>query len=62
MVKNILITGGAGYIGSHVTEILLKRYKKIFLIDNLSTGHRQLINKMRNFLNWISITKIKLKK
>ena len=30
MVKNILITGGAGYIGSHVTEILLKKRKKVF--------------------------------
>jgi UDP-glucose 4-epimerase len=49
MVKNILITGGAGYIGSHVTEILLKRYSKVFLIDNLSTGHRKLINKKAKF-------------
>ena len=49
MVKNILITGGAGYIGSHVTEILLKRYKKVFLLDNLSTGHRKLINKKAKF-------------
>ena len=49
MVKNILITGGAGYIGSHITEILLKKYKKVFLIDNLSTGHRRLINKKAKF-------------
>jgi len=49
MVKNILITGGAGYIGSHVTEILLKKYKKVFLLDNLSTGHRELINKKAKF-------------
>ena len=49
MAKNILITGGAGYIGSHVSEILLKKYKKIFLIDNLSTGHRKLINKKAKF-------------
>ena len=49
MVKNVLITGGAGYIGSHVTEILLQRYKKVFLIDNLSTGHRKLINKKEKF-------------
>ncbi len=49
MVKNILITGGAGYIGSHITEILLKKYKKVFLIDNLSTGHSQLINKKAKF-------------
>ena len=27
MVRNSVITGGAGYIGSHVTEILLKKYK-----------------------------------
>jgi len=49
MVKNILITGGAGYIGSHVTEVLLKKYKKVFLLDNLSTGHRKLINKKAKF-------------
>ncbi len=49
MIKNILITGGAGYIGSHVTEILLKKYKKVFLLDNLSTGHRKLINKKAKF-------------
>jgi UDP-glucose 4-epimerase len=49
MVKNILITGGAGYIGSHVTEILLNKNKKVFLIDNLSTGHRKLINLKANF-------------
>ena len=49
MVKNILITGGAGYIGSHVAEILLKKYKKVFLLDNLSTGHRKLINKKAKF-------------
>ena len=28
MVKNILITGGAGYIGSHVSETLIKNKKK----------------------------------
>ena len=49
MVKNILITGGAGYIGSHIAEILLKKRKKVFLIDNLSTGHRKLINKKAKF-------------
>jgi len=49
MVKNILITGGAGYIGSHITEILLKKNKNVFLIDNLSTGHRKLIFKSAKF-------------
>ena len=49
MTKNILITGGAGYIGSHVSEILVKNKKKIFIIDNLSTGYKKLINKKGKF-------------
>ena len=62
MVKNILITGGAGYIGSHITEILLKKYKKVFLIDNLSTGHRKLINKRAKFFKIDIHDKKKVKK
>tara|TARA_Y100001958_G_C21170625_1_gene502490 strand:- start:305 stop:1285 length:981 start_codon:yes stop_codon:yes gene_type:complete len=50
MVKNILITGGAGYIGSHISEILIKKKKKIFILDNLSTGHKRLINKKAKFI------------
>ncbi len=49
MIKNILISGGAGYIGSHISEILIKNKKNIFIIDNLSTGHKKLINKKAKF-------------
>ena len=49
MIKNILITGGAGYIGSHISEVLIKNNKKIVIIDNLSTGYRRLINKKAKF-------------
>ena len=49
MIKNILITGGAGYIGSHIVELLVKNKKKIFIVDNLSTGYRKLINKRAIF-------------
>ena len=59
MVKNILITGGAGYIGSHIVEILIKQKKNIFIIDNLSTGYRKLINKKAKFLK-IDIQKTKI--
>lgn len=59
MVKNILITGGAGYIGSHIVEILIKQKKNIFIIDNLSTGYRKLINKKAKFLK-IDIHKTKI--
>lgn len=48
-MNNILITGGAGYIGSHVSEVLSKNKKKIFIVDNLSTGFKQLLNKKANF-------------
>ena len=62
MVKNILITGGAGYIGAHVTEILLKKNRNVFLIDNLSTGHRKLINSKAKFFKIDIKNKQKVKK
>ena len=49
MAKNILITGGAGYIGSHIAELLIKKKKRIYIIDNLSTGYKRLINKKAKF-------------
>lgn len=39
MNKNILITGGCGYIGSHVALLLKDQGFSIIVIDNLSTGH-----------------------
>jgi len=49
MKKNILITGGAGYIGSHIAEFLLNKKYKVTVIDNLSTGYKKLINKKVKF-------------
>ena len=49
-VNKILITGGAGYIGSHVAERLLKKKLNVILLDNLSRGHRKLINKKVKFI------------
>lgn len=43
MDKKILITGGAGYIGSKITYDLIDQGFKIFIIDNLSTGNKKLI-------------------
>lgn len=48
-MKNILVTGGAGYIGSHIIELLVKKNFNVFIIDNLSTGHKKLINKKPSF-------------
>ena len=34
----VLITGGAGFVGSHLSEELLRRGDEVFILDNLSTG------------------------
>ena len=39
-MANILVTGGAGYIGSHVVKMLGELGHDITIIDNLSTGRR----------------------
>jgi UDP-glucose 4-epimerase len=38
---NLLITGGAGYIGSHTVKHLLAKHERIIVLDNLVFGHRQ---------------------
>ena len=48
--ENILITGGAGYIGSHIVEELIKQKKNVFVLDNLVTGFKRLINKKASFI------------
>tara|TARA_B100000795_G_C22780346_1_gene431972 strand:- start:695 stop:1690 length:996 start_codon:yes stop_codon:yes gene_type:complete len=48
--NNILITGGAGYIGSHIVEELVKQKNNVFILDNLITGFKELINKKAIFI------------
>ncbi len=48
--NNILITGGAGYIGSHIAENLIKKKAKVIILDNLVTGYKKLINKKSIFI------------
>ena len=45
-MKN-LITGGAGFIGSHLAEALLKRKEEVVVIDNLSTGNMENIEHLK---------------
>ena len=42
-MSTILVTGGAGYIGSHVVKELLKKGHRPIVYDNLQTGHRKAV-------------------
>jgi UDP-glucose 4-epimerase len=44
-----LITGGAGFIGSHLAERLLKRGDEVLLMDNLSTGSMENIRHLKQY-------------
>jgi nucleoside-diphosphate-sugar epimerase len=46
-MAHYLVTGGAGFIGSHLAEELLRRGETVRVVDNLSTGKRQNIAHIR---------------
>jgi nucleoside-diphosphate-sugar epimerase len=43
-----LVTGGAGFIGSHITEELLRRGENVRVLDNFSTGKRRNLDSLRD--------------
>lgn len=50
-MKRVLITGGAGFIGSHLIENLIEKDYHITVIDDLSTGNLALVNDSVEFYN-----------
>lgn len=46
----IFVSGGAGFIGSHTTRILIERGHQVTVYDNLSSGRRELVPKAANFI------------
>ena len=60
--KNILVTGGAGYIGSHIVEQLIKNKENVIILDNLVTGYKKLINKKAKFVKADIRNKSKIKR
>ena len=49
--KKILLTGGAGYIGSHVCNLLLDKGFEVTVVDSLVTGDEKLIPRKAKFIN-----------
>lgn len=47
---NIIVTGGAGFIGSHLVDRLLAEHHEVLVIDNLSTGSRDNVNSKAQFV------------
>lgn len=45
---NVLITGGAGFIGSHLADRLIARGDEVYVIDDLSTGNLENVAHLRN--------------
>ena len=38
--RRVLVTGGAGFVGSHVAQALVRRGDRVVVLDDLSQGHR----------------------
>ena len=62
MMKNILVTGGAGYIGSHTTLQLLLGGFKVVVVDNLDNSSELAIQRVKElaaeFSSNLSIVKV----
>ena len=54
MIKRNLVTGGAGFLGSHLVDVLLEKGEEVICIDNYSTGNKENIEK------WIGHRKFEL--
>ena len=52
MPKKIIVTGGAGFIASHVADAYVAAGHQVVIIDNLLTGFKKNINKKAKFYHY----------
>ncbi len=54
MIRSALVTGGAGFIGSHIVEALVNRGCQVTVLDNLSTGHLENLEAVADRIRFIN--------
>jgi len=54
-MKNIVVTGGAGFLGSHLCDLLVNNNNKVFCVDNLFTGNKENIKHLTDNPNFVFI-------
>ncbi len=52
-MRTFLVTGAAGFIGSHIAEALVERGDRVRVLDNLSTGHRSNLGPIESHIEFI---------
>jgi len=52
-MRSFLVTGGAGFIGSHIAEALVRRGDRVRVVDNLSTGHLANMDSFRDSIEFV---------
>lgn len=60
-MSKVLVTGGAGFIGSHIVDALIEKNHEVFVVDNLSTGKKENLNPKAKFFK-LDITEKELEK
>lgn len=53
--KKVLVTGGAGFVGSYVTERLCRMGAAVRVADNFSTGKREFLDSVRGRIELVEV-------